>query len=193
MVTVRSDDIEYKQRCYVQALRFSAGWTYDRISKDQNLPLSTVAKICNTPATPKRKNRCGRKIKIDTPTHRRLVYVATLNAENRRKPYADIAQLVGVEADSKTLQEAFAKEGYHRCSARKKPSLDDIKRAKRLTFALAHRHWTVQDWRRVIWTDESYIWLGGKRGRVYVTRAVEEVWLEDCLAPKFSKQDSVMI
>lgn len=111
MVTVQSDDIDYKQRCYVQELQFSTGWTYDRIAKDQNLPLSTVAKICNSPATPGRKNRCGRKIKIDTPTRRRLVYTATLNAENRRKPYSEIMQLIGLEADKKTLRDAFAKEG----------------------------------------------------------------------------------
>lgn len=193
MVTVRTEDIDYKQRCYVQALRFSAGWTYDRIAKDQNLPLSTVAKICKGPATPQRKNRCGRKIKIDTPTRRLLVFTATKDAEHRQKPYEEIAKIVGVEASNKTLREAFAKEGYHRRSARKKPFLNYEKKSKRLNFALAHRHWTVADWRRVIWTDESYIWLGGKRGKVYITRAAEEVWLEDCLVPKFSKQDSIMI
>lgn len=68
-----------------------------------------------------------------------------------------------------------------------------MKQAKRLAFTQAHQHWTVRDWRRVIWTDEISIWLGCKRGRVYVTRAVEEVWLEACLAPKFRMQDSVMI
>ena len=60
----------------------------------------------------------------------------------------------------------MALEGYNRRVARKKPFLDATKKAKRLEWALAHQHWTVEDWRRVIWTDESYIWLGGQTGRI---------------------------
>lgn len=51
----------------------------------------------------------------------------------------------------------------------------------------------MEDWRRVIWTDESYIWLGGVRGKVHVTRAVEEEWIEDCLVLKFKKKNPIII
>jgi hypothetical protein len=194
MVTVRTADVSYGKRCYIQGLR-KAGWTYEKIAKDQSMPRSTVAQICAAPATPQRKNKCGRKIKIDTPTRRRLVFTATLNAENRRKTMSEIAQLcdLGFHVSEKTLRQAFAKEGYHRRTARKKPFLDDIKREKRLRFALAHQHWTRDDWRRVIWTDECYIWLEGIRRKIYVTRAEGEEWLNDCLVPKFKKENSVMI
>lgn len=193
MVSIRTEDVSYKQRCYVQALRNNAGWTFQRIARDQGLALSTVYGICSGPATPQRVGKCGRKVKIDTPTRRRLVFAATSTAENRRKPYSEVANEMGIEASDKTLRTAFAKEGYHRRIARKKPFLDQIKRDKRLRFALQHRHWTREDWRKVIWTDECYIWLGGSCRKIYVTRAVEEEWHDDCIAPKFAKKDSIMI
>ena len=51
----------------------------------------------------------------------------------------------------------------------------------------------MRQWRRVIWTDECYIWLGKRPGRVYITRRAGEEYLDDCLVPKFDKKDSVMV
>lgn len=56
-----------------------------------------------------------------------------------------------------------------------------------------YQHWTIEDWRHVIWTDESYIRLNGKGGRVWVTRHSGEEYHEDCLVPKFDNKNSVMI
>ena len=37
-----------------------------------------------------------------------------------------------------------------------------------LEFALRHQHWTVDDWKRVIWSDETKINLLGSDGREWV-------------------------
>lgn len=191
-VPTRTEDISYRKRCYVQALRY-AGWTFQQIADDQALAVSTVYGICNSPATPQREGRCGRPLILDTPTRRQLVFAATATAESRRKPWSDVAEEIGIRVSAKTLRAAFAKEGYHRRVARKKPFLNESQRNRRLTFALAHRNWTERQWRGVVWTDECYIWLEGSFGRLYVTRNGEEEWIDDCIAPKFAKQDSIMI
>ena len=51
----------------------------------------------------------------------------------------------------------------------------------------------MEDWRNIIWTDESYIRLNGKGGQVWVTRQADEEYHEDCLVPRFYKKNSVMI
>jgi hypothetical protein len=82
-----------------------------------------------------------------------------------------------------------------RC-AQKKPYLNLTKRLKRLAYADQHtveKGWNVAKWRTVIWTDEYYIWLGGKAGRVYITRAPGEEYLNDCLVHKFKKENSIMV
>jgi len=184
-------DTSYKKRCFVQALRFRAGWTYREIAADQNLGLSTVHDICQAPATPKKRK--GRPFSIDTPTRRRLVATATFSAANRRLTYSEVADLCGIQASEKTLRKAFSLEGYHRRKARKKPFLDERTKGLRLNFALQYRHWTREDWRRVIWTDECYVWMTGPRGTTWVTRRPGEEYEDDCIAPKFPKGKTVMI
>ena len=39
----------------------------------------------------------------------------------------------------------------------KKPFLTKSMKTKRLTFAKAHRHWTTEHWRKVLFSDESTI------------------------------------
>jgi hypothetical protein len=34
----------------------------------------------------------------------------------------------------------------------------------RLAFAIDHAHWTLDDWKNVIWSDETSVVLGHRRG-----------------------------
>ena len=36
---------------------------------------------------------------------------------------------------------------------------------ERMDFAIAHKDWTVEDWKRVIWSDETKINKFGSDGR----------------------------
>ena len=119
--------------------------------------------------------------------------MATSSAENRRKPLYDIAQLCGITASYGVLCKAFKEKGYFRRVARKKPFLDMRSKERRLEWCQAHRHWTVADWMRVIWTDESSFAVGGARGKIWVTRMPEEEYEESCLVPKFKKLAGLMI
>lgn len=191
MPVVNAPDTSYKKRCYVQALHFRAGWTYQKIAADQGLSLGTVHNICKGPATPKKRK--GRPFSIDTPTRRSLVATATMSSAHRRMPLMEVAELCGVRGSERTIRKAFSLEGYSRRVARKKPFLEERHKQMRLAFANQHRGWTVEDWRRVIWTDECYVWLEGSRGTTWVTRRHGEEYDGDCIAPKFPKRNSVMI
>jgi hypothetical protein len=48
---------------------------------------------------------------------------------------------------------------------KKVPQLFKRHRRARLDFALAHQHWTVEDWKRVVWSDETKINRLGSDGR----------------------------
>jgi hypothetical protein len=44
---------------------------------------------------------------------------------------------------------------------KKRPLLSKRHRKERMDFALAHQDWTVEDWKKVVWSDETKInWLG---------------------------------
>ena len=48
---------------------------------------------------------------------------------------------------------------------KKKQKLTQKQMKDRLDFAIAHQHWTVDDWKRVIWSDETKINRIGSDGR----------------------------
>ena len=77
---------------------------------------------------------------------------------------------------------------YHRI-ARRRPFLKDIDRVQRLEYALKYQHWTVEDWKRIIWTDESSFHVRARRGTVdWIWRTTTEEYHPDCI--DFKKRQS---
>lgn len=56
----------------------------------------------------------------------------------------------------------------------RKPYLSIAHRNQRLAFACKYRHWTVEDWKNVIWTNECSFELGKDYRRIRVWRKVHE-------------------
>ena len=50
----------------------------------------------------------------------------------------------------------------------KKPSLSQRHRKERMDFAVSHQDWTVEDWKKVVWSDETKINCFGSDGRRWV-------------------------
>src|SRR3954451_647967 len=57
---------------------------------------------------------------------------------------------------------------------RKKPLLTKKHMKERLDFAIAHKDWTVEDWKRVVWSDETKINRLGSDGRKWVWKKAGE-------------------
>jgi hypothetical protein len=61
---------------------------------------------------------------------------------------------------------------------KKKPLLSVRHRKARLAFAQKYREWTVEDWKRVIWSDETKINRFGSDGREWVWKQKGEGLIE---------------
>jgi hypothetical protein len=57
---------------------------------------------------------------------------------------------------------------------RKRPLLTKRHMKERLDFAIAHKDWTVEDWKRVVWSDETKINRLGSDGRKWVWKKAGE-------------------
>ncbi|KAJ3537592.1 hypothetical protein NMY22_g5533 [Coprinellus aureogranulatus] len=77
-------------------------------------------------------------------------------------------------------------------SASTVPYLTRKHKKARIAWARKHRHYRRREWSKVIWSNECYIYLGDRDGRVYVTRREDEVLLKECTVPTF-KQPSVRV
>jgi transposase len=149
----------------------------------------SIMKKYNATGTAENRPRSGRPTKLTDTAKRHIVRTAR---KNRRAPFSEIRNLVGLKADEITIRRVLNHAGYHRRVARKVPFLTKLHRHARMAWARLYHKYSLQQWARVIWSDEAYIYLGDDHGRVFVTRRPDEEYLDECLVPTF-KQSPVRV
>jgi transposase len=73
-----------------------------------------------------------------------------------------------------TIRRALKRQGLKAVVKRKRPLLLPRHKRERMHFAERHRHWTVEDWKRVIYSDETKINRLGSDGREWVWKRAGE-------------------
>lgn len=81
---------------------------------------------------------------------------------------------------------------FSKCKPTWKPGLTDDMRKKRLAFALAHKDWTLEDWKNIIWTDETSVILGHRRGSNRVWRRVFECYNPTVIRRRYKNASEFM-
>lgn len=90
-------------------------------------------------------------------------------------------QASGVTSSARTVRRRLDDVGLFGRVARKKPLLTERHRQLRLTWAKERKDWGMEDWYKVVWSDESKFNLFGSDGRVYIRRRVGEDYLPECV------------
>jgi len=131
----------------------------------------------------KHPSRPGRPALTDDRTRRQLKRHIMTNRDTRREPLSVLMSKLNISVCPKTLRKEITVElGMGHRIERRKPWLSPTQIAARLKFAKEHIHWTVEDWRVVIWTDEMGMQTGTNEGPIWVWRYPEEEYLQDCIA-----------
>jgi transposase len=169
-----------------------AGLSITEAARQHHFPRKTAADIWNkfleTGSTHNRP-RSGRPPKITERTERQVIREVR---KHRRMPFRDIGNHVEPQISENSIRRVLAKKGYHRRIAKKVPYLSTDQRKARMKWAHEYEGFKDEDWHHVIWSDECYVYLGDKNGRIYVTRRADEVLLEECLVPTF-KQSTIRV
>lgn len=93
----------------------------------------------------------------------------TISAPEMRR---DLAMFHGVSLSVATVKRRLRGFGLYGRRPCRKPLVSRRNRRARMAFAKAHKSWTVNDWRRVIYTDESKFNLIGSDGIKYIRRPI---------------------
>ncbi|KAF5365709.1 hypothetical protein D9758_003123 [Tetrapyrgos nigripes] len=178
---VRLQHSSLKKNRLVSAIQ--AGKTIKEAAEMANIPHGTAKKIwdrfCKTGST-KNLPCSGHPSKVSDHTKREMVRVAK---KDRKMPFREIGNLMEPVLSASTVGNHLAEENYHRRVVRTVPYLKRDQRQKRLAWARDNCH---QDWEKVIWSDECYVYIGDTKGRP------DEEWDEECLVLTF-KQSSIRV
>ncbi|KAI1001861.1 hypothetical protein K3495_g6344 [Podosphaera aphanis] len=106
------------------------------------------------------KKSSGRPLVLSSEQVDEIDAFVTSSPEHRQLTYFELAYAYfshfGVS--EKVIQCAMSRRGYARRIAASKPPLSAENKRKRLEFAAEHLHWNKEDWMRVFWTDETWIY-----------------------------------
>ena len=157
------------------------------IAKKLGINKNTVSNIVKKhKSTGSVKDLPGRSRKKST-TQRQDSRLIRRSLNDRRLTSSDLKKVwqeeCGINVTSRTVRSRLNEAGLKGCVAVKKPLLSKKNRKARFDWARAHKDWTVSDWSRVLWSDESSFELFNPAKRVFVRRRSGERYKEECIVP----------
>lgn len=103
-----------------------------------------------------------------------------LTASDLRHSWNESCQ---IDVSTSTVKRRLSDVGLRGCVAVKTPLISATNRRSRLEFAARHKHWKVEDWENVLWSDESSFDIFNSAKRVFVRRRPNEKLRNDCVLP----------
>ena len=163
------------------------GLSHREIAKRVGCSLGTVSNVLKKKqetGTVQDRPIPGRK-RVTTIREDRTIVRISLAARRKTAPEitADVANYHNLHISVATVKRRLKEAGLRAYRVRKKPLLTRNHRRRRLEFARAHRHYTADDWSKVVWSDESRFQLFRNDGRPFVRRRRGEEHLEECVQP----------
>ncbi|KAJ1310446.1 hypothetical protein OPQ81_007179 [Rhizoctonia solani] len=100
----------------------------------------------------------GRPCKLDATAIRHAVHLVTHGSSiTTTEAMKTLSTIIGVALSTQTFCRALKSVGLRPVKKVKKPKLNTQLRKLRIEFARAHEHWTAEDWKWVLWSDEVKI------------------------------------
>jgi transposase len=156
-------------RARICELHTSVRWGYKRIHKvHPDIPISTIRytiKKEQERINQRSKPRSGQPSKLSSEEKENLVHLAR---ENPHIKLVELQQSVDMRCCKNTIRTVFRKLHMRKWLQRKRPEILAHNAEKRLEWAQRYAHYTAEDWRRVIWSDESTV-ERGKGGQLIWT------------------------
>lgn len=182
----RNKEISSDIRQSVIVLR-QENYSYREIAKklsiSVNAVMTTLQRYAKTGSNKDRK-RSGRP-RVTSKSEEKHLRLSSLR--NRRLTVPQLTSKVNetrtTPVSDSTVRRRLKAAGLHGRISSKKPLLRPQNRVKRLAWAKKHRNWTYDNWKNVLWTDESKFEIFNTRRRVYVRRRIGERYIPACVTP----------
>lgn len=139
-----------------------------QIASKTGLTKSTIARVTKELDLDKENRKGGRPTKLSHTSRRLVIRQIT---SGRCDTAVEVAHFLNPNlpqpVNPQTIRNALKKEDYRSVVKTKRPLLKKQHRIARLKFAQDHANWTVEDFKRVLWSDETKINRIASDGRTY--------------------------
>ena len=145
-----------------------SGHSVRQVVKKTNVGNSTIGRISKK-ALPKGENiKTGRPSKLSPQDKRRIVHkIQSGQLENAQQAAEFINSVNPNPVSAQTVRRALREAGMKAVVKKKVPKLSWAHRRAHLHFAYKHRHWQPDDWKMVLFSDETKIQLIGSDGCIW--------------------------
>lgn len=117
----------------------------------------------------------GRRHKLDGMMHAILVHHA---ATHRFMPLKHLAKRMGIGRH--LVRRELAMENLHRRRVRRCLKRTAVQEARRHIWAGTYQGWGMDQWRNIMFSDESYLCVDGNLGNIWVTRRPHKEYERSC-------------
>lgn len=159
------------KRARIRLLR-EEGYSIRQIALRERVPRSTVSRICQRVADTGSYEdmlRSGRPRILSERHERKIVRMITSNeCQTAVDVQSNLRKYENINVSIDTIRRILQRNGLVARVRRKKPLLLQRHRRQRKRFAEKYKDWGIDDWKRVVWSDESKFQLFGSDGRQYV-------------------------
>ena len=165
-------------------VHLNKGLSYDKVSKVVDVSKSTVRNYAKKLLKNRIPAAAGRR-KLLSPQDKRWILrqIATGNSSTASEIHQKWISAHGQPISKETVRNVLRKSGLKGRAKVKKPLLLKRHLQDRLKFAKKYKNWTVEDWKLVIWSDESKINRLGSDGRKWCWKKTGSDLNSNCIEP----------
>src|SRR5436190_7651166 len=117
-----------------------------------------------------------------------IVDIIERNRTTRQYSTAQIAMVLedsfrreGIKICRRTILQTLKRLKYKSVKLTTKPGLNNDQKKVRVSLALKYQSWTIEDWKKVAWSDETSVILGSVRVKRRVWRLSKQAYNKHCL------------
>jgi transposase len=156
------------QHIHILSLLDSGHSGYD-ISSQTGVSVASISRLCSRHCHYIKKASGGHPSKLfEQDIHYAIQLIGTGKAENAVQVTKALQNSTNQLLSAQTVRNSMKEVGMKAVIKKKRPLLIKRHRRERLDFALSHKDWTIDDWKRVFWSDETKINCLGSDGRQWV-------------------------
>lgn len=146
-----------------------SGASAHEISTSTSIHHSTISRIRSKHRPNLAISSGGRpRLLTSSDTRYAVRLITSQKADNASQVKRLLANSLPHSISTKTIRRTLSRAGMKAVVKVKRPLLKAKHRKDRLDWALARQNWTIEDWKRIVWSDETKINRLGSDGRKWV-------------------------